>query len=160
MKTVRENSQPKKSAKPAAKKPKRPASRADSAEAAPAEAAPEWAYEVASSDAAPDLAPIVGRNLRRLRMQRGLSLERLAKASNVSRAMLGQVELGQSAPTINVLWKISRALGVPFSALITQSGGSGTPVLRGAESKRRTPPDGSLRSRPPVPFRQPPPPPF
>src|SRR5882672_10095488 len=65
-----------------------------------------------------DLTPIVGANLRRLRVKRGLSLERLAKQSGVSRAMLGQVELGQSTPTINVLWKISLALDVPFSALL------------------------------------------
>ena len=57
-----------------------------------------------------DLAPVVGGNLRRLRTRRGLSLERLAQISGVSRAMLGQIELGQSAPTINVLWKIARAL--------------------------------------------------
>src|SRR6185503_14817644 len=59
-----------------------------------------------------DLAPVVGSNLRRLRTRRGLSLERLAQISGVSRAMLGQIELGQSAPTINVLWKIARALEV------------------------------------------------
>ena len=40
-----------------------------------------------------DFAPAVGANLRRLRTRRGLSLERLAQASGVSRAMLGQVEL-------------------------------------------------------------------
>ena len=74
-----------------------------------------WAYEVASADASSDLTPIVGGNLRRLRMKRGLSLERLSRASGVSQAMLGQIELGQSTPTINVLWKIARALGVAFS---------------------------------------------
>lgn len=151
MKSVRENS-PKKKQQPAAKKaaPKAPA-------APPAEPgnAPDWAYEVASPEAAPDLAPIVGKNLRRLRMQRGLSLERLAKASGVSRAMLGQVELGQSAPTINVLWKISHALGVPFSALITQTGGSGTRILRAEESKRLTSHDGSFSSRALFPFDEP-----
>ena len=41
-----------------------------------------------------DLAPVVGKNLKRLRTERGLSLERLAQSSGVSRAMLGQVELG------------------------------------------------------------------
>src|SRR5437763_16688885 len=88
-----------------------------------------WAYEVAHPNASTDLAPIVGKNLRRLRVQRGLSLERLAKASGVSRAMLGQVEPGQSAPTINVLWKISRSLAVPFSALLSTSGRRGRRVL-------------------------------
>src|SRR5262245_30440000 len=78
--------------------------------------------ESAATESAADLAPVVGRNLRRLRVRRGLSLERLAQKSRVSRAMLGQIELGQSAPTINVLWKIARALGVTFSALISTWG--------------------------------------
>lgn len=32
--------------------------------------------------------------------------------------MLGQIELGQSTPTVNVMWKIAQGLGVPFSALL------------------------------------------
>lgn len=86
-----------------------------------------------------DLTPIVGSNLRRLRLKRGLSLERLAKASGVSRAMLGQIELGQSTPTINVVWKIARALAVPFSTLLTESQfakASGR-ELEGASTNRR-----------------------
>src|SRR5262249_34912572 len=70
-----------------------------------------------AADAPPDLAAIVGENLRRLRTRQGHSLERLAKLSGVSRAMLSQIELGRSVPTIAVLWKITHALGVPFAAL-------------------------------------------
>jgi transcriptional regulator with XRE-family HTH domain len=103
--------------------------------------------EVAAPGAAADLAPVVGKNLKRLRGKRGLSLEKLAQASGVSRAMLGQVELGQSAPTINVLWKIARALGVPFSALISSTGSTGTLLLRQTESKQLMSHDGKFRSR-------------
>ena len=49
--------------------------------------------ETASDASSPDLVPILGANLRRLRVKRGLSLERLSKLSGVSRAMLSQVEL-------------------------------------------------------------------
>jgi len=98
---------------------------------------------------------VVGSNLRRLRGQRGLSLEKLSRLSGVSRAMLGQVELGQSAPTINVLWKISSALGVPFSALITARGGGGVHVLRGENAKLLTSHDGSFSSRALFPFDEP-----
>src|SRR5262245_40312410 len=90
-----------------------------------------------------DLTPVVGGNLRRLRSQRGLSLERLSQLSGVSRAMLGQIELGQSAPTINVLWKISSALGVPFSALISSRSQGGVHVLRADQAKLLTSHDGS-----------------
>src|SRR5262245_40576323 len=83
-----------------------------------------------------DLTPIVGANLRRLRVKKGLSLERLAKASSVSRAMLGQIELGQSAPTINVLWKIAKALAVPFSTLLANPAAPTTAVFPGASARR------------------------
>lgn len=112
--------------------------------AAPAEAAPSA-----------DLAPVVGGNLRRLRVKRGLSLEKLSRLSGVSRAMLGQVELGQSAPTINVLWKISTALGVPFSALIGSKAAGGVTVLRSEHAKVLSSHDGRYRSRALFPFDEP-----
>jgi len=94
-----------------------------------------------------DLAPIVGVNLHRLRAQRGLTLEKLAAASGVSRAMLNQIELGRSAPTINVLWKIARALDVTFSTLISASG-HGSVVMRAADARRLSSGDGGFVSRP------------
>ncbi|WP_437981030.1 helix-turn-helix domain-containing protein [Sorangium sp. So ce117] len=111
-----------------------------------------WAYEMAPQDASSALTGIVGANLRRLRTKRGLSLERLAKASGVSRAMLSQIELGQSTPTINVLWKIARALGVPFSALISDQSLGGTSLILAARAKVLTSHDGSFTSRALFPF--------
>jgi len=116
------------------------------------------ADSVSKADASPeptDLAPVVGANLRRLRTRRGLSLERLAQLSGVSRAMLGQIELGQSAPTINVLWKIARALEVTFSALISARTQSGALVMRAADSKILTSKDRSFSSRALFPFDEP-----
>jgi transcriptional regulator with XRE-family HTH domain len=159
MKTVRENTRKESTGKTRTKR----ASRAKD-EPAPAAAAEGpgdedaegvWKYEQAHPDAAEDLASVVGINLRRLRVRRGLSLERLAKASGVSRAMLGQVELGQSAPTINVLWKIARALDVTFSALISRHSESGTTVLRAVEAKLLTSHDGQFVSRALFPFDEP-----
>jgi transcriptional regulator with XRE-family HTH domain len=164
VKSVRENTPPQKSEEEAPVAPKgrgrkrEPAGKA----VAPPEAPPaapaseeEWAYEVAHGEASADLAPIVGRNLRRLRTQRGLSLERLAKASGVSRAMLGQIELGQSAPTINVIWKIARSLGIPFSALISTTAQSGTRLMRATQAKVLASHDGSFTSRALFPFDEP-----
>ena len=115
---------------------------------------PKQRVESARAESA-DLAPVVGKNLKRLRTERGLSLERLAHSSGVSRAMLGQVELGQSAPTINVLWKMARALDVPFSALITSNQTSGAKVLRSDAAKRLMSSDGSFQSRALFPFDEP-----
>jgi transcriptional regulator with XRE-family HTH domain len=102
-----------------------------------------------------DLTPVVGGNLRRLRSHRALSLERLSQLSGVSRAMLGQIELGQSAPTINVLWKIASALGVPFSALISARGTAGPHVLRAEQAKLLRSADGAFSSRALFPFDEP-----
>jgi len=113
------------------------------------------AAAAAHADDAADLAPVVGSNLRRLRTKRGLSLERLSQLSGVSRAMLGQIELGQSAPTINVLWKIARALEVTFSALISTRSQSGALVLRSNDSKVLTSKDRSFSSRALFPFDEP-----
>src|SRR6478752_5130544 len=100
-----------------------------------------------AEEPATDLAPVVGKNLKRLRTRRGLSLERLAQSSGVSRSMLGQVELGQSAPTINVLWKIAQALDVPFSGLLAEEARGGTQVLPAAHTKRLSSMDGKFVSR-------------
>ncbi|HEX9291280.1 MAG TPA: helix-turn-helix domain-containing protein [Anaeromyxobacteraceae bacterium] len=111
--------------------------------------------EASAGTASSDLTPIVGANLRRLRVRRGLSLERLSKACGVSRAMLSQVELGQSTPTINVVWKIASALGVPFSALISSKDGTGVSVLRQAQAKVLASRDGAFSSRALFPFDEP-----
>jgi transcriptional regulator with XRE-family HTH domain len=112
-------------------------------------------HERAHPAASNDLTPVLGANLRRLRSRRGLSLEKLAKLSGVSRAMLGQIELGQSAPTVNVLWKISTALEVPFSALITSRPTASFHVLRADQAKRLASSDGSFVSRALFPFDEP-----
>lgn len=94
-----------------------------------------------------DMSPAVGSNLKRLRADRGLSLEQLASVSGVSRAMLGQIELGKSTPTIRTLWKISLALDVPFSALLGGAVGTGTTVLRAGETRRFVNKDETFVSR-------------
>lgn len=151
MKSVRENTPRKRPPAP----PAPPVSPAPPPEQAGPSEADAWAYEVAHGEGAADLAPVVGRNLRKLRTQRGLSLEGLSRQSGVSRAMLGQIELAQSAPTINVVWKIARALEVPFSALIAATASGGTRVMPGAQAKRLTSHDGKFVSRALFPFDQP-----
>ena len=113
------------------------------------------AHTPPAADSAADLTPIVGANLRRLRVKRGLSLERMAKASGVSRAMLGQIELGHSTPTINVVWKIARALDVSFATLITEHAGTSTALVRRDRAKLLTSQDGSFTSRALFPFDEP-----
>ena len=92
-----------------------------------------------------DLTELLGRNLRRLRTRRGLSLERLARESTVSRAMISQIELGRSTPT----------LGVQFAALISSQGRSGVEVLRAEQAKLLVNRDGGFSSRALFPYDAP-----
>jgi transcriptional regulator with XRE-family HTH domain len=108
--------------------------------------------EATAADGESDLTPAVGSNLRRFRSDRGLTLEKLAALSGVSRAMLSQIELEQSTPTINVLWKIARALGVPFSALISQPTTSSVVVLPASRARVLHSHDGTFSSRALFPF--------
>lgn len=99
-----------------------------------------------------NLPQAVGINLRRLRSQQNLSLEKLAQLSGVSRAMLGQIELGRSAPTINVLWKIAKALNVPFSAFLGVGGAPAVTILPEATAKILSSHNGAFTSRALFPF--------
>jgi len=99
-----------------------------------------------------EIAGIVSRNLKRWRMRRELSLEALAKEAGVSRGMLSQIELGRSVPTIALLWRVARALRVPFAALTNDGSRSGTVVLAAAKAKILTSADGNFTSRALFPF--------
>ncbi|WP_175988278.1 helix-turn-helix domain-containing protein [Bacillus sp. Marseille-Q1617] len=60
----------------------------------------------------------IGDNIRKIRRERGLSLEQMAESTGVSKAMIGQIERGDSNPTVAILWKIANGLKVSFSSLI------------------------------------------
>lgn len=60
---------------------------------------------------------IVATNIANYRKQHDLSLENLAKRTDVSKNMLSQIERGVSNPTITTLWKIANGLHIPFSQL-------------------------------------------
>lgn len=98
------------------------------------------------------LAVVIGGNVRKLRKQRALSLENLAKLSHVSRAMLSQIELGRSTPTIAVLWKIAGALEVPISALLSEEQKEGVQIIPATSAKLLFSQDGGFCSRALFPF--------
>ncbi len=70
-----------------------------------------------------NLARFLSTTLKQLRQQRGWSLSRLAEATGVSKAMLGQIERNESSPTVATLWKIATGLertifNIYFSAAV------------------------------------------
>lgn len=66
-----------------------------------------------------DLNSIVAGNLKRIREEMRLSLEKLSELTGVSKAMLRQIETGESSPTINTIWKIAAGLKIPYTNIIT-----------------------------------------
>lgn len=67
-----------------------------------------------------DARTIIGWNLRRLRVERGLSQERLALAAGIDRAYVGQVERGSENVTITTLEAMAVALSVPVASLLIE----------------------------------------
>lgn len=65
----------------------------------------------------------IGEKLKEIRMMRGLTLEETAVLTEVSKPMLGQIERGQSVPTITTLWKIATGLKAPLSSLLEEGRG-------------------------------------
>jgi transcriptional regulator with XRE-family HTH domain len=60
---------------------------------------------------------LVAWNIRRIRVRRGLSSETLAAESGVDRAYVSRIERAVANPTIDVLERIARILGVTMAEL-------------------------------------------
>jgi len=81
---------------------------------------------------------LVGRNVRRIRVAKHISQERLAFDSGVDRSYLGGLERGEENPTVDVLDRLAVTLAVPLRELFTEEGigpiNNGLP--RGRKPKR------------------------
>lgn len=66
---------------------------------------------------AQEIVKRVAVNTRTLREDRGLSLSELARRAGLSKGALSQIEAGQANPTVETLWALAQALGIPFSDL-------------------------------------------
>ncbi|MBP1907003.1 transcriptional regulator with XRE-family HTH domain [Paenibacillus turicensis] len=62
----------------------------------------------------------IGERLKEIRTMRNLTLDEVSKLTDVSKPMLGQIERGQSSPTITTLWKIAVGLKIPLSSLFEE----------------------------------------
>lgn len=91
-----------------------------------------------------EINQVIAENLRKLREQNHLSIGQLAERTGLSKVMLSQLEKGGSNPTINNIWKIANALGVPYTALL-DSTGSTAAVLRRSELQVQESEDGHYR---------------
>lgn len=63
---------------------------------------------------------VVGANLRRIRLERGLTQEDLAGDAGLAMRHVGRIERGQSSPSVTILAKIAEALAVTPDAFFTR----------------------------------------
>lgn len=61
---------------------------------------------------------IVGRNVKRLRLAKGLTQERLAFSSDLDLTYIGGIERGRRHPSLLVMARIAEALEAPLAELI------------------------------------------
>ncbi|MTD44094.1 helix-turn-helix domain-containing protein [Conexibacter sp. W3-3-2] len=78
------------------------------------------------------LARRVGRVVHLHRTAQGLSLGALARAAGLSTTIVSRIESGHGNPSMETLWRLSRALGVPLGALLAEEE---TPSVRRIDAR-------------------------
>ena len=70
-------------------------------------------------------------NLQKWRLRRGVSVSALARAANVSKSTISELERNNGNPSLETLWALARALEIPLGFLFTDhDGGTGVRVVR------------------------------
>ena len=64
------------------------------------------------------LRKIIGRNIHELRMERGFTLKKLSRHTNINPLKIDQYEMGKNEITLDKLFKIADALGVDIIDLL------------------------------------------
>ncbi len=65
-----------------------------------------------------DMRRLVGRNVRRIRLETGLSQESFAEMSGFTQQYISGLENGRRNPTIVTVYEIAQALGVEHDVLL------------------------------------------
>ena len=80
----------------------------------------------------PDVIGLIAASIRRERARAGLSLTELAKRAGIAKSTLSQLESAAGNPSVETLWALGVALGVPFSRLVDPPR-RGVQVIRAGE---------------------------
>ena len=71
-----------------------------------------------SSGTPADIVALVSMSLKKERARAALSLTELAKRAGIAKSTLSQLENGTGNPSLETLWALGTALGIPLSRLI------------------------------------------
>ncbi|MFJ9553559.1 helix-turn-helix domain-containing protein [Nocardiopsis sp. NPDC101807] len=88
-----------------------------------------------------ELGAALGLILKELRGSRGLSASALSELSGVSRTMVSRIENGDVQPTASLLGRLSAALGITLSELISRAEQGDRRLARSHEQPTWTDPD-------------------
>ena len=66
-----------------------------------------------------EIKATTGKVLRKLRLKAGLTQEQLALEADIRRTYVSLIELGQNQPTVNTIFKLSKALKISPSKFIS-----------------------------------------
>lgn len=83
----------------------------------------------------------LGRKVRDLRLRRGLTVQQLADASDLSKGFISQVENDHTSPSLATLQDLARALETSVAYLVAD--GEQTPFLVRLQERRRLSPVGA-----------------
>jgi transcriptional regulator with XRE-family HTH domain len=103
--------------------------------------------DAAPTSPQPDINRRIAHRISALRAERGLSLEALAKKSDVSRSMISLIERGEASPTAVVLDKLAFGLGVTLASLFEAPQPDASPVARRADQLHWTDPQSGYTRR-------------
>jgi DNA-binding XRE family transcriptional regulator/quercetin dioxygenase-like cupin family protein len=89
---------------------------------------PAHSAETGAPSAWEDVVGSIGPKVRVLRLERGMTLQQLAKVAGVSTASVHKVERGDMVPTVTTLLKIAGALGAPIRHFVEDDANAPTAV--------------------------------
>lgn len=98
------------------------------------------------------MIPDIGAVLKTQRSSREWSLTQAAEKTGVSKAMLGQIERGESSPTVATLWKIATGFNVPFSLFLSHSDAPATAQIQRSSAAHPWQQNPSMQVTPLFPF--------
>lgn len=64
-----------------------------------------------------DIYTLIGKKIKYIRILRKMTQERLAELTDLSANYIGQIERAERKATVDVLYKISKALKIEFSTI-------------------------------------------
>lgn len=98
-----------------------------------------------------DYKIIVAENIKKLRDQRKLSLDKAAKLTGISKSMIAQIEKAEVSPSMSTMWKLANGFKISFTELMSTPE-TEVEIIKKADRTPLVEDDGKFRNYPIVYF--------